>query len=131
MANIKNLEMAEAVFNHPSVTTVKPLFGLCQTTIYTPTQSAVKAFRLDYDAEAAAQLERVLKASPEELDDIVPDLGIKPADMGNVRLEGCKSADRQFAALQLLRFSDFEYRPVTDVRFYEGRTAEIICAMLS
>ena len=76
-------------------------------------------------------MERVLKASPEELDDIVPDLGIKPADMGNVRLEGCKSADRQFAALQLLRFSDFEYRPVTDVRFYEGRTAEIICAMLS
>ena len=123
--------MAEAVFYHPSITTVKTLFGLCQTTIYTPTQSAVKAFRLDYDAEAAAQLERVLKASPEELDDIVPDLGIKPADMGNVRLEGCKSVDRQFAALQLLRFSDFEYRPVTDVRFYEGRPAEIVCAMLS
>ena len=123
--------MAAAVFNHPSVTTVKTLFGLCQKTVYTPTQSAVKAFRLDYDAEAAAQLERVLKASPEELDGVVPDLGVKPTDMGNVRLVGCKSADRQFAALQLLRFSDFEYRPVTDVRFYEGRAAEIVCAMLS
>ena len=131
MANIKNLEMAAAVFNHPDINIVKTLFGLSTKTVYSPTQSTVKAVRLDYDAEASTQLERVLKASDDELDHVVPDLGVKPTNMGNVRLEGCLSADRQFAALQLLRFSDFEYRPVTEPRFYEGHAAEIVSAMLS
>ncbi len=131
MTKIKNLAMASAVVSHPDVSVQKCLFGLSEKAIYTPTQSLIKAFRFDYDAEASAQLERVLTATDEELEHVVPDLGVLPADVGNVWLEGIRSADRQFAALQLLRFSDFEYRPVTEVRFYKGRAAEIICAMLS
>ena len=46
------------------------------------------------------------------------------------RLELCLSDDRQFCAVQLLRFGDFQYKPVFEPRFYEGKDAEAVAQLL-
>ena len=48
----------------------------------------------------------------------------------NFRLELCLSDDRQFCALQLFRFADFQYKPVFEPRFYEGKDAEAVALLL-
>lgn len=49
---------------------------------------------------------------------------------GNYRLEACLSDDRQFCAIQLFRFADFSYRPLSDARFYEGNDVERVAKLL-
>lgn len=50
----------------------------------------------------------------------------KPTQSAISALQQDYSDDNQFAALQLFSYSDFEYRPITDVVYYEGADAEII-----
>jgi len=49
---------------------------------------------------------------------------------GHFRLEFCLSDDHQFCALQLFRFSDFQYKPVFEPRFYEGKDAEYVTQLM-
>ena len=54
----------------------------------------------------------------------------KTVGMGHYRLELCLSADQQFCALQLFRFTDFQNQPVTEPRFYEGSEAATFAKLL-
>jgi hypothetical protein len=49
---------------------------------------------------------------------------------GNFRLELCLSDDHQFCGLQLFRFGDFQYKPVFEPRFYEGKDVESITQLV-
>jgi hypothetical protein len=50
--------------------------------------------------------------------------------IGNVELDACISTDKQFAALQLLQFSDYSYHPISKVAFYEGDQAQLVASIL-
>lgn len=54
---------------------------------------------------------------------------IKEVDMGNVRLEAALSRDHQFAALQIVKFTNFNYLPVSEVKFLEGADAATVAAV--
>ena len=45
-------------------------------------------------------------------------------------LELCLSDDHQFCGLQLFRFGDFQYKPVFEPRFYEGKDVESITQLV-
>ena len=48
-----------------------------------------------------------------------------------VRVQACLSDDSQFAALQLLAYKDFGYKPVTDMKVYTGKSAEVFSRLFA
>lgn len=131
MANYSNLEMGVAISNHPHIIIKKSLFGLRKQLVYQPTQSPIDVVINDYDAENGALIERVLRASTENLSKVVEAVGkVKATPIANIRLEACLSRDHQFVALQLFRFVDFKYQPLTDMHCYEGPSASLVAQVL-
>jgi len=123
--NIKNLKMADVIFSNDKISLKKSF--LSTSVIYTPTGSTVKAIGEEYNQDACNKIEAVINAKDENLEAAVNEAaGVKSAAMSNIRLEGCISADHEFVALQLLAYKDLRYTPITDVRIYEGKSAEIV-----
>ena len=129
MSSIKNLEMAAALSAYQHIEIKKSLFST--KAIYTPTQSLAKAIILEY---TPTEGERVARLLDMPLDKMAADIQQKGKPVaganGNFRLELCLSDDHQFCALQLFRFGDFQYKPVFDPRFYEGKDAEAVALLL-
>ena len=129
MSSIKNLEMAAALSTYQHIEIKKSLFST--KAIYTPTQSQAKAIILEYTPSEGERVEHLLEMP---LDKMAADIQQKGKPVaganGNFRLELCLSDDHQFCALQLFRFSDFQYKPVFEPRFYEGKDAEYITQLI-
>ena len=129
MSSIKNLEMAVALSTYEHIEIKKSLFST--KAIYTPTQSQAKAIILEYTPSEGERVEHLLEMPLDKMAADIQQKG-KPAAgaNGNFRLELCLSDDHQFCALQLFRFSDFQYKPVFEPRFYEGKDAEAVALLL-
>jgi len=129
MSSIKNLEMAAALSTYEHIEIKKSLFST--KAIYTPTQSQAKAIILEYTPSEGERVEHLLDMPLDKMAADIQQKG-KPAAgaNGNFRLELCLSDDHQFCALQLFRFSDFQYKPVFEPRFYEGKDAEAVALLL-
>ena len=129
MSSIKNLEMAAALSAYQNIEIKKSLFST--KAVYTPTQCQAKPLVLEY---TPTEGERVARLLDMPLDKMAADIQQKGKPVaganGNFRLELCLSDDRQFCALQLFRFGDFQYNPVFEPRFYEGKDAEAIALLL-
>ena len=129
MSSIKNLEMAAALSAYQHIEIKKSLFST--KAIYTPTQSQARAIILEY---TPTEGERVARLLDMPLDKMAADIQQKGKPVaganGNFRLELCLSDDHQFCALQLFRFADFQYKPVFEPRFYEGKDAEAVALLL-
>ncbi len=131
MSNIKNLEMAAAISAYNNVIIQKTLFGLSQKVVYTPTGSRVRVRVFEYAPAEGEKMARLLSLPPEKIEAEMKTTG-KPqsTDIGHYRLEACFSCDSQFCAIQLFRFGDFKYMPVTDTLFYEGSDAQIVTKLI-
>ena len=129
MSSIKNLEMAAALSAYQHIQIKKSLFST--KAIYTPTQSQTKAVILEY---TPSEGERVARLLDMPLDKMAADIQQKGKPVaganGNFRLELCLSDDCQFCALQLFRFGDFQYKPVFEPRFYEGKDVEYVTQLI-
>ena len=129
MSSIKNLEMAAALSAYQHIEIKKSLFST--KAIYTPTQSQAKAIILEY---TPTEGERVARLLDMPLDKMAADIQQKGKPVaganGNFRLEVCLSDDHQFCAVQLFRFGDFQYKPVFEPRFYEGKDVESITQLV-
>ena len=111
MSSIKNLEMAAAFSAYQHIEIKKSLFST--KAIYTPTQSQVKPIVLEYTPSEGERMERLLDMPLDKMAADIQEKGKPVAGAnGHFRLEICLSDDHQFCALQLFRFSDFQYKPV-------------------
>ena len=129
MSSIKHLEMAAALSAYTHIEIKKSLFST--KAIYTPTQSQVKVYILEYNPTEGEHLERLLEMPFDKMAvDIVqkgkPVVGVN----GNFRLELCLSDDHQFCAYQLFRYGEFRYNPVFEPRFCEGTDVEFITQLI-
>ena len=131
MANINHLEMASAFKALPQVEIKKCFFGLSTSITYQKTSSKIRIIQNEYDAVNGKMLEELLYTSPEKLaEDGAPAKDIKKSSIGNYRLDVCLSDDKQFLATQLLRFVNFNYVEITDMKVFEGKAAEIIAEII-
>ena len=129
MSSIKNLEMAAALSAYQNIEIKKSLFST--KAVYTPTQSQAKAIILEYSPSEGERVVRLLDMPLDKMAAEIQEKGKPVAGAnGNFRLELCLSDDRQFCALQLLRFGDFQYKSVFGPRFYEGKDAESVALLL-
>ena len=131
MSSIKSMEIAEALSNHQHITIKSSFFGLSRKVVYEPTQSPVKADIQEYTPTQGEQLERLLALPTDKLKKELQEKGAPAtAPIGQYRLETCLSADGQFAAVQLFRFSDFSYKPTSDFIAFEGEDAAILSSLI-
>ena len=130
MANLKNLEMAQAVSSHPHINITAGFLGLSQRITYTPTGSKVRVVIKDYAPEQGSKLEKALRAG--NVTAAIAQVGeVQSGTIGNTRLEACVAADGSFVAVQLLRFALLRYEPLMDVRFFEGDEAQTVAAFIA
>ena len=72
-----------------------------------------------------------METKQENLEEAIAKISdIKSSQIGGYRLQVAVSDDHQFAALQMFTFSDFQYRPMTDVKIYVGDRAKLISKIL-
>lgn len=129
MSKINHLEMGAEVMALEEITVKKIFLGMGVKLIYTPTQSIVKVKEKEYSADDGRKLENILETEPEKVEEAIQKFPVSAISMGNVKLEACISEDHQFAAVQLLSFKDFDYKPVSEVKVYAGKAAAAIAQL--
>lgn len=132
MTKIKNLHMADAVIGNNDIKVESRFFGFAEKVTYLPTESPVNVRIYDYTASDGEQLANVLSKNVDEMAQMVQDgKTVKNVPIGNVRAETCMSADHKFLMIQLLRYIDFDYRPLSDVRIFVGPDAEVAASLFA
>ena len=131
MAKINHIEMGEDVMALNDVQVKKGFMGWSVKLIYKPTQSTIQIKEKEYTAEDGKKLENILTAAPAEVETAISKFPVSAISMGNFKLQACLSDDSQFAALQLLAYKDFGYKPVTEMKVYTGRTAEVFSRLFA
>ena len=131
MAKINHIEMGEDVMALNDVQVKKGFMGWSVKLIYKPTQSKIQIKEKEYTAEDGKKLQNILTAAPAEVEAAISKFPVSAISMGNFKLQACLSDDSQFAALQLLAYKDFGYKPVTDMKVYTGRTAEVFSRLFA
>ncbi|MDD6866086.1 MAG: hypothetical protein PUD61_00925 [Prevotella sp.] len=130
MAKIKNLHMADAVNSNNDIRVTSTFFGLGEKATYLPTGSRITARVYDYTASDGERMASLLSKSIDEIAQFVKNGNIVAnVPIGNVRVETCVTADNQLLMVQLLRFIDFDYRPMTDVQVFVGSDAEVVASL--
>ena len=130
MAKIKNLHMADAVISNNDIRVTSTFFGLGEKATYLPTDSRITARVYDYTASDGERMANLLSKGIDEIAQFVKNGNIvATVPIGNVRAETCVTADNQFLMVQLLRFIDFDYRPMTDVQVFVGSDAEVVASL--
>lgn len=130
MANIMNMRMANAIRNNAYISVSKSFLGLKTNVTYRPTGSPVSGKVVEYSAADGDQLKAILEGPREALAKALDSYAGVPTVNGNYLLEACASRDEAFAAVQLLRFVEMSYEPVTDVFFFSGDEALAIAKTL-
>ena len=132
MTKIKNLEMASAISNNNDITINTTLFGLCEKATYVPTGSHVKAQTFEYSPINGERLGILLDSDTDEINrQLNRGVTVRATSVGNMRAEICQSDDRQFLAVNLLRFSNFRYDPVGEVKVFRGHDAEVVSRLFA
>ncbi len=85
--------------------------------VYTPTGSAVRRTTRDYAIDQMPQLRKLLEDNTSIAD-------FRTSDISKVHLDCYYSADKQFAAIQVLQYATFGDRPLTDIEYIYTDKAE-------
>ena len=131
MAKINHIERGEDVMALNDVQVKKGFMGWSVKLTYKPTQSKIQIKEKEYTAEDGKKLQNILTAAPTEVETAISKFPVSAISMGNFKLQACLSDDSQFVALQLLAYKDFGYKPVTDMKVYTGRTAEVFSRLFA
>ena len=124
--------MANAISNNNDITINTILFGLCEKATYVPTGSRIKAQTFEYSPMNGERLSILLNSNIDEINrQLNRGIMVRSTPVGNMRAEICQSADRHFLAVNLLRFSNFRYDPVGEVKFFRGHDAEVVSRLFA
>ena len=124
--------MASAISNNNDITINTTLFGLCEKATYVPTGSRIKAQTFEYSPMNGERLSILLNSNIDEINrQLNRGIMVRSTPVGNIRAEVCQSADRQFLAVNLLRFSNFRYDPVGEMKVFRGHDAEIVSRLFA
>lgn len=125
MSRFNSIEMAKTVSSHAHISTQKTFFGLLTKAYYIPTGSTIRSYENYFRPELHDDLTALFTLKEEQMSHFISRLkGVKSVPNGNLRLDLCVSDDRQFVAIQLYQFQNFLYRPISEIRYFEGPLAE-------
>ena len=116
--------LKESVALQSYITRKSTFFGLINRLVYAPTDSRLN-FTCRYFAPILREeLNELFAPGDQVLEKRLAKMNrFEQAVNGNLLVECCVSADKEFAALQLKHFEQIDYQPISDVRFLQGESA--------
>ena len=131
MANINNMPMKDTLLGLSDIATKKSFLGLGSSIIFKNTESPLKGYELYYSFKERGALNSFIDGSPAKLDaDYIKDKLATYKESGSILLDVCMSKDKKFIGIQVLQYSDFEYKPLSKSRFFENDEAALIEGLL-
>lgn len=117
--------LKESVALQPYITRKSTFFGLINRLVYAPTGSRLNFTSRYYAPILREELKELFALGDQVLEKRLAKMNrFEQAMNGNLLVECCVSADKQFVALQLKHFSQIDYQPISEVRFLQGDAAK-------
>lgn len=117
--------LEESVALQPYITRKSTFFGLFNRLVYTPTDSRLNFTNRYYAPILREELKELFALGDQVLEKRLAKMNrFEQAMNGNLLVECCVSADKQFVALQLKHFEQIDYQPISEVRFLQGDAAK-------
>ena len=118
-------ELKESVALQTYITRKSTFFGLINRWVYAPTGSRLNFTSRYYAPILREELKELFALGDQVLEKRLAKMNrFEQAMNGNLLVECCVSADKQFVALQLKHFEQIDYQPISDVRFLQGDAAK-------
>ena len=116
--------LKESVALQSYITRKSSFFGLITRLVYAPTDSRLNFTCRYYAPILREELKELFALGGQVLENRLAKMNrFEQAVNGNLLVECCVSADKEFAALQLKHFEQIDYQPISDVRFLQGESA--------
>lgn len=116
--------LKESVALQSYITRRSTFFGLINRLVYAPTDSRLNFTCRYYAPILRKELKELFALGDQVLEKRLAKMNrFEQAVNGNLLVECCVSADKEFAALQLKHFEQIDYQPISDVRFLQGESA--------
>ena len=116
--------LKESVALQSYITRKSTFFGLINRLVYAPTDSRLNFTYRYYAPILREELKELFALGGQVLEKRLAKMNrFEQAVNGNLLVECCVSADKEFAALQLKHFEQIDYQPISDVRFLQGESA--------
>ena len=116
--------LKESVALQSYITRRSTFFGLINRLVYAPTDSRLNFTCRYYAPILREELKELFALGGQVLENRLAKMNrFEQAVNGNLLVECCVSADKEFAALQLKHFEQIDYQPISDVRFLQGESA--------
>ena len=117
--------LEESVALQSYITRKSTFFGLINRLVYTPTDSRLNFTSRYYAPILREELKELFALGDQVLEKRLAKMNrFEQAMNGNLLVECCVSADKQFVALQLKHFEQIDYQPISEVRFLQGDAAK-------
>lgn len=116
--------LKESVALQSYITRKSTFFGLINRLVYAPTDSRLNFTCRYYAPILREELKELFALGGQVLEKRLAKMNrFEQAINGNLLVECCMSADKEFAALQLKHFEQIDYQPISEVRFLQGESA--------
>ena len=116
--------LKESVALQSYITRRSTFFGLINRLVYAPTDSRLNFTYRYYAPILREELKELFALGGQVLEKrLAKKNRFEQAVNGNLLVECCVSADKEFAALQLKHFEQIDYQPISEVRFLQGESA--------
>lgn len=116
--------LKESVALQTYITRKSTFFGLITRLVYAPTDSRLNFTCRYYAPILREELKELFALGGQVLENRLAKMNrFEQAVNGNLLVECCVSADKEFAALQLKHFEQIDYQPISEVRFLQGESA--------
>lgn len=116
--------LKESVALQSYITRKSTFFGLITRLVYAPTDSRLNFTCRYYAPILREELKELFALGGQVLEKRLAKMNrFEQAVNGNLLVECCVSADKEFAALQLKHFEQIDYQPISEVRFLQGESA--------
>lgn len=116
--------LKESVALQSYITRKSTFFGLINRLVYAPTDSRLNFTCRYYAPILREELKELFALGGQVLENRLAKTNrFEQAVNGNLLVECCVSADKEFAALQLKHFEQIDYQPISEVRFLQGESA--------
>ncbi len=116
--------LKESVALQTYITRKSTFFGLINRLVYAPTDSRLNFTCRYYAPILREELKELFALGGQVLENRLAKMNrFEQAVNGNLLVECCVSADKEFAALQLKHFEQIDYQPISEVRFLQGESA--------
>ena len=116
--------LKESVALQSYITRKSTFFGLITRLVYAPTDSRLNFTCRYYAPILREELKELFALGDQVLEKRLAKMNrFEQAVNGNLLVECCVSADKEFAALQLKHFEQIDYQPISEVRFLQGESA--------